>query len=79
MREYIWGPKSCPGVKIVKMYALLLQLAFCRDLRLYFDMQMTKGHGGKSTRGLIVSLSKVYLKYTPPLCLYDGNELQFSF
>ena len=79
MREYILGPKSCPGAKIIKMYALLSQLAFCRDLRLYFDMQMTKGLGGKYTRGLIVQLSKVNLKYTPLSVNMMLMKLQFSF
>ena len=40
---------------------------------------MTKGLGGKYTRGLIVQLSKVNLKYTPLSVNMMLMKLQFSF
>ena len=61
MRKYIWGPKSCPGAKILEIYSLLLTMALCQDLHRQnpLFMQLAGEHKGKFT-GCPIGLYEAY-------------------
>ena len=73
------GRNLARGPKLLKCMRYCCNWHFVAIYAFYFGMQMTKGHGGKYTRGLIVPLSKVDLKNKPPSVYMMLMNIQFSF